>query len=151
MRANLDRHAACNGTHRGKQGEVAVILHHSLISNGVYLVIQQCLRQFRHRCKMQICKQDQVFTEVLILLRERLLDLEDHVGLGEKAFSIPDNSGPGSSKFRVRYGAAQTAAGLNKHSVSCRGKLLDAPRDSSNPELLVLYFLRDPNDHAFSP
>ena len=88
--------------------------------------------------------------EPLVLLRLRLLHLEDHVGGGEDGIGIREDLGTRRCEVGVRERRAVTRPGLDDDAVARVHELADPFRRCRDPELVVLDLLRDPDDHRVS-
>ena len=96
---------------------------------------------------MQIGEQDLVRLEPAILDRLRLLDLDDHLRLGEHGFRRGQNAGAGLFIGRVVGEDAGACAGLHQDLMAARGQLAHRTGHEPNPELITLDLCRNTDAH----
>ena len=83
--------------------------------------------------EMEIGEQDLVRLEPAILDRLRLLDLDDHLGLGEHGLRRRQDAGAGLLVGRVVGEDAGAGAGLHQDLVAARGQLAHRARARAQP------------------
>ena len=79
--------------------------------------------------------------------RDRLLDLDDHVGAAPDVGGLGDDLGAGRAIGLVGDAAALAGAGLHQHAVAGVDERLRARRHHADAVLADLHFLRDTDDH----
>jgi hypothetical protein len=99
---------------------------------------------------VQIREQDLVVSHEAILGPDRLLDLEQQVGVGPYLFGRGGHLGARRLELRVGDRRPFSGAGLDEHLVSALGQFGDAGRGDSDPELVALGLGRNANAHASS-
>src|SRR3990170_2834910 len=82
--------------------------------------------------------------------RLRLLDLDDHLGVGEDVGSRGDDSGADGLVVRVADGRSEPGTCLDQDLVAVRGQFTHPHRRDRHPVLLGLDLPRDANDHRAS-
>ena len=100
---------------------------------------------------MQIGEQDLVRLEPAILDRLRLLDLDDHLGLGEHGFRRGEDAGARLLIGRVVGKDAGAGAGLHQDLVAARYELANRARHEPNAELIALDLCRNADAHDCPP
>ena len=94
-RGSFDGQTAGNLAHRRKQRQAAIRVGHGLVGNGRGARCHQAAGLLRIRCQVKIGEENLVRLEPAILDRLRLLDLDDHLGLGEHGLSRRQDAGAG--------------------------------------------------------
>src|SRR4029453_13777252 len=110
--------------------------------------LQQGLGALAAGGQMQVGEQHLVLAEPVELLGDRLLHLEDEVGLAPDLVGGLEHGGPGLLELLVGDGAAQPGALLDHDPVAGVGQLADADRRDRDPVLVVLELPRDANVHG---
>ena len=109
--------------------------------------VHQAAGLLRIRRKMKIGEENLVRLEPAILDRLRLLDLDDHLGLGEHGFGRWHDACAGPLIVRVVGKDACACAGLHDDFVSARRQLTHRARYEPNPELITLDLSRNADAH----
>jgi hypothetical protein len=94
-RGSFDGQTAGDLAHRRKQRKSAIRVGHGLIGNGRCTGRYQAAGLLRIRREVKIGKENLVRLEPAIFNRLRLLDLDDHLGLGEHGLSRRQDAGAG--------------------------------------------------------
>ena len=84
------------------------------------------------------------------LARLRLLDLHDHVGLGEDRLRRVDHLGSRRDVFRIDGADPEARLGLDQHPVSVAHRLAGALRRHSDAVFVILDLLRHADQHGGS-
>src|SRR5580704_3948683 len=79
--SSLPGHPAGDRRHRREQRQIAGRRLERLVRDAVDAAIEQLLAELLRRREMQVREQQQIFSHARELGRDRLLDLDDHVGL----------------------------------------------------------------------
>jgi len=99
------------------------------------------------RGQVQIGEEEHPRPEAVVLLGQRFLDLEHHLcGIG--LLGGGDDASAALRILLVRKAAAQPGTALDDHLVARPHERLDASQMERDPILLVLYLLRDADDHG---
>ena len=77
---DLDRHAAGDRGHRLQQRQAAVVELDGLVGDAGDAALEQLLGQLGRRGEVQVGVEDLPLAHARVLLGQRLLDLEDHLG-----------------------------------------------------------------------
>ena len=96
---------------------------------------------------MQIGEHRLALAHAAVLGLDRLLDLQQQIGLGPHLFGGVDHFGAGGLEIVVGDGRTVTRAGLDDHLVAATGQLGHAGRGDGNSELVVLDLGRDSDAH----
>ena len=150
-RTLLRSHAPGDLRHRRQQRKTAVGGLHGLIGDALHLPLCEERRQPRVRGQMQVGEQHLPLPEPFVLLGLRLLDLHDHVGLGEDLVGTGRDARARLDESRIVDRRAHARGSLDEHVVSGGGQLTDTFGRGGHPVLVVLDFLRDPDLHAAAP
>ena len=102
------------------------------------------------RREMQVGEQDLPAPKPLALLGERLLDLHDHLGLGEDVGAGLDDFAPGPDIFLIRRPGAEAGGSLDNDLVSVIDEFGDRGRRHADPELVVLDLLGNTDEHGLA-
>ena len=149
--AGLDGQLAGDLAHREEQRVSAARQLHRLEGDTADVGLEHALREILRigRGQMQIRVQDLARLEQRPLLRKRLLDLVDHVCLGEHVFDVGE-LGAGRLVLFVAEARTDTCAGLDDHLVAGPHEVLGAVWRHGDAVLLVLDLLGDTDDHDSS-
>ncbi len=99
---------------------------------------------------MKIGEQDEALAEVPVLLFDRLLDLDDHLGKPPDIVRRADDLRSGSLIFVVRHRREDTGIMLDQHLMPGLHQRLDAGRRYSHAALVILYLFWNANNHFAS-
>ena len=97
---------------------------------------------------MQIGKENLVFAEERIFLREWLFDFHHHVGAGENLGVAGDNFRAGLKIVVVEEANSGSRLGLHDDLVAVLNELIGGRREERHAMLLGFDFLRDSDDHG---
>ena len=97
---------------------------------------------------MQIGEQDLPAFQPLALFGERLLDLHDHLGLGEHFRPGGHDLGAGADVFLVGRPGAEAGGRLDDHLMAVMDELGDRGRRHADAEFVVLDFLGNADEHG---
>ncbi len=103
------------------------------------------------RSEVEIGEQHQALAEVLVLLLDRLLDLDDHLGEPPDVVGGADDLRAGGLVLVVGHRRQRAGVVLHQHLMSCLDQRFYACRGYAYAALVVLYFLGYANNHSFSP
>ena len=135
--------------HRREQRQAAVSVGHGLIGDRRRAGRHEPVGLLRIRSEMQIGEKDLMRLEPAILDRLRLLDLDDHLGLGEHVLRRRENAGARLLVGRVVGEDAGARAGLHHDLVPARHELANGARHEPNAELIALDLCRNADAHFF--
>ena len=134
-----------------KQRQAAEAVGHGLIGDGDGARFHQAFGLRLVGREVQIGEQHLAVAQTRDLGRLRLLDLDDHVGLGEHLGAV----GRDARADRLIVAVVETAAGagvvLDQHLVALVDQLAHARRHQADPELECLDLLRHADAHGVSP
>ncbi len=147
----LDRQAAGDLAHRGEQRQMAVVVGDRLVGDRGDAGSHQALGLGRVGGEVEIGEEDLAGAELDPFGRLRLLDLDDHVGLGEDRGRIGCDIGTGGAVVGVAGADASTGAGFDQHPVAMSDILADGSRREADAEFARLDFPGDANEHGGSP
>ncbi len=147
-RRGLDGEAAGNLAHGRKQRQMAVRVGDRLIGDGGHARGHQTARLGRIGGKVKIGEEDLSGAELRPFLRLRLLDLDDHVGLGEDPLGGLGDAGAGLDIGRVVGADAGPGAGLDQHIMAVRDVFANGTRRQTDAGLGNLDFPGDPDEHG---
>ncbi len=129
MRADLNGHAARNFAHRGETGQASVWELNRLVGDSDHAVVHKSLRELRLRSEVKVRDQDLASLEERVLLRQRLLHLDDHIRLLEDAPMVIKDFSACFTVLLVSDSAPKACARLDQDPVAALCKLFDAGRD----------------------
>src|SRR5450830_728290 len=149
--AGLDGQATGDLAHREEERVAAAGELDRLVGDGADVCVEHALGEVLGvgRGQMQVRVEDLALLEHGPLDRQRLFDLDDHVGLGEDVCDLGQR-GAGGLVGGVVEAAADAGAVLYEDGVASAHELLDAVRRDRNAVLLVLDLLGDTDDHDSS-
>ena len=101
--------------------------------------------------EMEIGVEDLAFAQLHPFGGLRLLDLDDHVGLGEHFFGGLGDAGAGGAVGVVVGADAGACAGLDQHFMAVRDIFAHRARRQPDAVLVVLDFLRAADAHGKPP
>ena len=110
----------------------------------------QALGLFRIGSEVEIGVEDLVVAQLHPFVGLRLLDLDDHVRLGEHLFGGLGDRGAGRAVGVVVGADAGAGAGLDQHLMAVRDIFADRTRRQPDAVLVVLDFLRAADAHGHS-
>ena len=96
---------------------------------------------------MEVGEEDQAFAEVAVLLLDRLLDLDDHVGEAPDVVGGADDLGAGGLVFVVGHGGEGSGVMLDEDLVAGLDQGLDSGRGDADAALVVFYFFGNADNH----
>ena len=126
MRGDLRGEAAGHLGHRGEQGQRAVGSFHGFVGEGDDLSLEQFASELLGGGQVQVGEQELALAHELVLRRERLLDLKDHVGLAPDIGGVLNDARADVSVGLVRDRRAFARARLDEHLVAAPHQLVDA-------------------------
>ena len=143
----LDGQTAGDLAHRREQRKTAGRIGHGLIGDRGRAGRHQAAGLLRIGREVKIGEEDLVRLEPAILDGLRLLDLDDHLGLGEHGFCRGQDARAGLLIVRVVGEDAGAGAGLHEDFVAARRQLAHRARYEPNPELITLDLSRNADAH----
>ena len=147
----LNGHAPRYFAHRRKQWQASVTVGDRFIGDGNTARIYEALSLLRIRRQMQIGEQDLPGAQHLALHRLRLLDLDDHLRLGEHRLSIVSYTRAGGEVQVVGEADGLTRSALDQHLMAMLNQLSYTARRQANAIFVVLDFFGYTDEHAASP
>ena len=99
---------------------------------------------------MQVRKHRLALAHARVFGLDRLLDLQQQIGLGPHLVGGVDHLGAGRLEIRIGDGRAVTGAGLDEHLVAATDQFGHPGRGDGNSELVVLDLGRDSDAHDSS-
>ncbi len=149
--AGLDGQLAGDFTHREEERVCAVLELDRLERDTADVGLEHALGEILgiRRSEVQVRVEDLARLEHRPLFRERLLDLVDHVGLGEDVLHRRERRARGLVLL-VAEARADTGAGFDDDRVARGHEVLDAVRRHADTVFLVLDLLRTTDDHDSS-
>ena len=151
LRAFLCAQASRDTAHRDQQRQALVRRLHGLICHALYLALDQGVRLRLVCCKVQVGVQDQSFMEQRVLLRERLLDLDHHLGKVPHFLCGSDQLCACRLILGVCESAPETCACFYIYFMSCADVCFCIVRCHAYAELFILDFLYTSDSHGYSP
>ena len=97
---------------------------------------------------MEIGEEQLAAAQHAAFLGLRLLDLDDHVGLGEDLGSAGDDARPGGAIGLVVEADAEPGAALDQHLVAVMDQLMHARRHQPDPVLVRLDLPGNADQHG---
>ena len=134
LRALLRREPAGDLRHRREQRQMPVRRLHRLVGHGAHTPVDQEVRQPVVGGEVQVGEQDLTAAKALVLLRLRLLDLDDHVGGGEHGVGVGQDLGAGRHVLIVGDRRAHAGAGLHRPRRGRRPSARGRPPASRPPD-----------------
>jgi len=151
VRANLRGEAARDLRHRGQQRQRPVGELHGLVGDGGDLVVQQGLRAGLVGREVEVGEQHQAGAHPVVLLGDRLLNLQHHVGGAPDLVRVGDDGGARGDVGVVLQRRALARALLHEHLVPGARQLMDAGRRERDTVLVVLDLAGDADPHDWLP
>ena len=146
-RAGLDRQAAGDFRHRRQQRQAAAVVGDGLVGDRGDAGGEQALGLLRIRREVQIGVEDLAVAQLHPFAGLRLLDLDDHVRLGEHLLGGPGDLGAGGAIGIVVGADAGARAGLDQHLVAVRDIFAHRAGRQADAVFVVLDFLRATDAH----
>eukprot|EP01137_Pigoraptor_chileana_P005243 Opistho-2@48068 len=134
----LDGHAAGHLAHRRQQGQAAAGAGDGFVGDAQGARLHQRRGLLGVGREMQIGVEDLALAQQGAFLRLRLLDLDDHVGLGEDAGRIGHELRAGGEILLVAESDGGAGAALHQHPVAARAELAHTGRRQADTVLMVL-------------
>ncbi len=132
--ADLGRQSAGDLAHRGQQRQRAVGGLHGLVGDRRGARRQQRVGARLGRRQVQVGEQRLALAQPRVLGLDRLLDLEQQVGLGPHLVGGVDHLGAGGLEVGVGDRRTVAGAGLDDHLVAAVGQLGDAGRGDGDAD-----------------
>ena len=148
MRPDLRREATGDLGHRRQQRQAAIGAGHRLIGDAGRARGHEIARLLKIGREMQVGEQDLPAFQPLALLRQRLLDLHDHLGLSEDVGPAGHDPGAGAHVFLIRRAGAYAGRSLDDDLVPVMDELGDRGRGHADPEFVVLDFPGNADEHG---
>ena len=146
-RAGLDRQAAGDFRHRRQQRQAAALVGHGLVGDRGDAGGEQALGLFRIGREVEIGVEDLAVAQLHPFVGLRLLDLDDHVGLGEHFRGGLGDRRAGGAIGVVVGADAGAGAGLDQHLMAVRDIFADRRRRQADAVFVVLDFLGAADAH----
>src|SRR5699024_10253431 len=109
------------------------------------------LGELRVRREVEVGEQDQGLAQVPVLLRERLLDLDDHLGPCPDLVRRIEDGRPRRPVVLIAHAGADAGPRLDHDVVSSRDELVDAGSAQPHPVPVVLDLPGYPDPHIVPP
>ena len=151
VRPHLRGHPPGDLAHRRQQRQRAVGQLHRLVRDRGGARRQQRVGAGTRRGQVQVGEQDLVGPHPPVLLRDRLLDLQDQLGLGPHVVGAADDGRPGRDEVVVRDRRAGPGVLLDGDLVAVGDELVDTGGRDRHPVLGVLDLTWDSYAHAVPP
>ena len=116
--ALLDGHSAGHLAHGREQRQGAVFLLNRLVSDADCFTSYQRLGQLQVGRQVQVSEHDLARPNQIVLRRQRLLDMHNHVGPQVNLFASGDHLGTCGAVSRIIESAAQTGRLFHQHGVA---------------------------------
>lgn len=97
---------------------------------------------------MQVGEERLVLAEAVVLLRDRLLDLQQQVSGGPDLIGGVQDGGTGGDVLLIRDGRAETGVLLDEDLVAVADELVDSGGRDGHTELVVLDLAGDTDLHV---
>ena len=149
-RALLHRQAAGHLAHRGEQGQRAVGALHRLVGDRDDARGLERPRQLGRGGQVQVGEEELARAHARVLLRQRLLHLEDQLGLAPHLLDRRERRSL-ARVLLVADAAAEPGAALDDHAVLALDEGAGAGRGQRHALLAGLDLARHPDDHAARP
>ena len=131
-------------------GSVPAAVADGLIGDAGDFLLQHLSVSIGSGARCRIGEEHQAVAEEAIFLLDRLLHLDDHVGIAPDVVGGADDLRAGGLVFVVGEGGEFARVGFDQHLVPGLGQRLHARRGDADAALMVFDFLRHSDDHAFS-
>ena len=149
-RARLGRDLARHLAHRREQRQPAALVLDRLVRDAGRAGLDQRARQLGVGRQVQVREERVLGPQPRDLLGQRLLDLDDHLGLGETASASGDDPRALRLVVGVADGAALAGAGLDEDLVADVGQVAHARGGHGDAVLVLLDLRRDSDSHRNS-
>ncbi len=150
MRTGLNGHAARHLAHGCQQGQATVRRGDRLVGDAGSAGCQQRFRLLRVGGQVQIGEQQLAGAQHTALRSLRLLDLDDHLRLGEYRFGVSDDLRARIPVLGIVKAYRLAAIALHQYAVAIVHQLSHAGRRETNAILVILDFLGYANQHWYS-
>ena len=147
----LDGHAPGHFAHGGQQRQAAVGLLDRLVGDANGLAFNQRVGLGQVRGQMQVGEHDLAFTDHVVLGRQGLFDMHDHVGRIEDLFGDVDHLGPGIDVGLIGKAAAGPCGFFHQHRVPVVNHHLHAGRGHAHAVLFRLDLFQYSDNHFVLP
>lgn len=134
--------------HRGEQGQRAVGLLDRLVGDGGRGGLQQRVGALAGGGEVEVGEERLVLAQPVVLLGDRLLDLQQQVGRGPDLVGGAEEGGTGGGVLVVGDGGAHSGAPLHDHLVAVPHQLVHPGRGDRHTELVVLDLAGDADLHV---
>ncbi|MNF69260.1 hypothetical protein D3C84_511350 [compost metagenome] len=144
----LNRHASGHFRHGGQQGQAATAIGDGLVGDADGAAVDQLPGLGQVWRQVQVGKEGLVRAQHGALDRLGLLDLDDHLGLGENVCRGGQNFGSGSQIICVTEANAISCAALDENGMVSCCQFTYTGRNHAYAIFMVFYFLRYTDNHA---
>ena len=151
MRADLDGHAAGDFGHRREERQATVLVGDGFVGDAHGTGFHERLGLRTVGGEVQVGEQDLGRAQHATLGELRLLDLHDHVGLGEDLFGGIGDGGTGTDIGVVGKADPGTGLRLDQDVVAVMDEFAHRGRDQADPVFVGLDFLRYADAHRSLP
>ena len=145
--AGLDRQPSGHLRHRSQQRQSAAVVGHGLIGNRGDAGRKQAFGLLRIRSKVQVGVEDLAVAQLHPFVGLRLLDLDDHVRLGEHVLGGPGDRCACSTVGVVVGADTGAGARLDQNLMAVGGVFADGARRQADAIFVVLDFLGAADAH----
>ena len=138
VRTHLGGQPAGDLGHGRQQRQGAGGGRHGLVGDGGDPLGDELLGQGPVRGQVEVGEQEQIGAQEGVLLGDRLLDLEHHLGVGPQGGHVVGDGGAGGDVVVIGDGGTHAGTRLNGHGVPAPGERVDAGGRDGDAELVVL-------------
>ncbi len=148
VRADLRGEPAGDLGHRGEQRQLAAGGLDGLVGDGGGAGLQQGVRALPGGGEVEVGEEGLALAEPVVLLRDRLLDLQQQVGGGPDLIGGVQDDRARGDVLRVRDGGADTGIPLHVDLVAVTHQLMYAGGGDGHAEFVVLDLAGDADLHV---
>ena len=145
---DLRRQTAGDLRHRVEQRQTTGRQLHGLVRDRGDLLVDELFGQWPVGGQVKVGEQNQALAQPVVLLGDRLLDLEHHVGVAPDLVGSVEQLRPGGLELSVVIDDPTPARTLDEDLVTALDELVHADGRDRHPVLVVLDFLRDADLHV---
>ena len=148
VRPDVDAHPPRDLGHRRQKRQGSVRGRDGLVGDARDLPLEEHVGQRLRRREVQVRVEDLSFAQTLVLGADGLLDLDDHVGLGEDLIGRAEDLRSRPGVLLVGNPRARAGVVLDVHGVAGGSQRFHARRHHADAVFVVLDLPGKPDDHA---
>src|SRR5580658_224842 len=145
--ADLDGETAGDLGHGGEEREGAGAVFYGLVGDAGDALFEEDVGQLLERGEVEVSEEDKAIAEVVVLLFDRLFDLDDHLGGAPEVGGVADDFGSDGLVVVVGEAGELAGVGLDEHLVAGLGKGLGTGRSNADAGFVIFNLFGDTDNH----